>query len=116
MIRHEITINTGQDYHYLATLNRDLKNHREGGLPAWRVWNRDETLVREMYYLHGKRHREDGPSEMRWHSNGNLGHESYSLNGDWHREDGPAWREWLFGNGNLHREEYYLKGVQYAPT
>ena len=87
MIQHEITINTGQDYHYLKTFNRDLEYHREGGLPAWRMWCENGTLKSEFYCLNGDKHREGGlPAKRNWHENGNLWYEIYYLHGELHRD------------------------------
>jgi len=58
-----------------------------------------------IWYLNGKRHREDGPARE-WADGG----KEWYLNGKRHREDGPA-REWADGskewwlNGKLHRED-----------
>jgi antitoxin component YwqK of YwqJK toxin-antitoxin module len=57
-----------------------------------------------VWYLNGKRHREDGPA-YEWAD----GTRVWYLNGQLHREDGPAYewadgtREWYL-NGQLHRE------------
>jgi hypothetical protein len=49
MIQHEITIYKWVEIHYLKTLNRDLKIHREGDLPARWAWNPNGTFAREKY-------------------------------------------------------------------
>jgi hypothetical protein len=59
----------------------------------------------KVWYLNGKRHREDGPACE--HSNG---HKTWWLNGKLHREDGPACeyasgRKLWYLNGKLHRED-----------
>ena len=57
------------------------------------------------WWLHGKRHREDGPAVERA-----SGTKEWWLHGKWHREDGPAFeyangaKEW-FLHGNRHRED-----------
>ena len=57
------------------------------------------------WYLHDKRHREDGPAIE--HANGSK---QWYLHGKRHREDGPAieradgFKEWWF-NGKRHRED-----------
>src|SRR6202167_3920000 len=53
-----------------------------------------------VYYLNGKRHREDGPAFI-W-GDGTV---FYYLNGSLHREDGPAI---IRRDGTL---EYYLNGI-----
>ena len=53
-----------------------------------------------IWYLNGKRHREDGPAVE--HPDGSK---EWFLNGDWHREDGPA-IEYASGN-----KRWYLEGV-----
>ena len=117
MIEHEITIyRKSWANHSLKTLSRDLKKHREGELPAQRVWTSEGNLWEEYYWLHGLRHRENGPAWRDWYVNGNLRQEFYYLNGGLHREDDlPAERRW-HENGTLWRECYYLKGVEYDRT
>ena len=59
----------------------------------------------KVWYLNGKRHREDGPAYE-----GTNGDKKWYLNGKRHREDGPACeyangdKHWYL-NGNLHRED-----------
>ena len=55
------------------------------------------------WYLHGKRHREDGPA-IEWAN----GDKYWYFNGLRHREDGPA-IEWLDGT-----KEWYLHGIWYG--
>src|ERR1700691_6641169 len=59
-----------------------------------------------LYYLNGKKHREDGPAVI-WPTTGN---EEYYINGLLHRKDGPAIIQpdgsmWYLLNGLLHRED-----------
>jgi hypothetical protein len=73
MIRHEITIYNWVEMHCLDTLNRDLEYHREGDLPAVRLWNEDGNLEAEAYYLNGVTHREGRLTAARmWNWNGTL--------------------------------------------
>jgi hypothetical protein len=85
MIRHEITISKngyGGEY-TLSTVNRDLKKHREGGLPARRWWHFNGTLRGEVYYLNGLQHREGGlPAVRAWCWNGTLWYDQYYRNGE----------------------------------
>ena len=66
----------------------------------------------KVWYLNGKRHREDGPA-VEWTD----GTKKWYLNGQLHREDGPAIerangdKEWYL-NGQLHREDG--PAVEYA--
>jgi len=59
----------------------------------------------KMWYLHGKRHREDGPA-IEWAN----GTKSWFINGKLHREDGPATeyadgqKRWYLHN-KRHRED-----------
>jgi antitoxin component YwqK of YwqJK toxin-antitoxin module len=118
MIRHEITINKVGigELPTLDTFNRDLKKHREGGLPAFRGWHENGTFWKEEYYLNGKEHREgDLPALRIWYVEGSLWQVGYYQRGELHREDGPAYRQW-YANGNLAWEEYYLNGEEYDPT
>ena len=81
----------------------------------------------KVWYLNGKRHREDGPAVERVN-----GHKEWWLDGKRHREDGPAlegangYKEWWL-NGDLHREdgpafertngykEWWLNGIEVDP-
>jgi hypothetical protein len=78
MIQHEITLIKFNKC--LKTLNRDLKKHREGDLPALRSWCENGTLTREFYHLNGKWHLEDGPAYRTWFDNGILGKVIYYRN------------------------------------
>ena len=55
------------------------------------------------WYLHGQRHREDGPA-LEWAN----GHKEWFLNGYLHRVDGPAIED---ANGD---SEWYIHGLQYT--
>jgi antitoxin component YwqK of YwqJK toxin-antitoxin module len=83
MIQHEITIYTCEaEEFFLETLDRDLKKHRESGLPAFRSWHENGNLWEEIYYLHGLKHREGGLPEIRnWGIDGNHFSEYYYRNG-----------------------------------
>ena len=56
----------------------------------------------KIWYLNGKRHREDGPA-----IEDTDGYKAWYLNGVRHREDGPA-IEYKSGN-----REWWLNGVEY---
>ena len=56
------------------------------------------------WWLHGKRHREDGPAYE--YADGTK---EWSLHGNRHREDGPA-REWVNG-----RKEWFLNDEEVHP-
>ena len=76
----------------------DGQFHREDG-PA-----RIHTDSKREWFVHGLKHREDGPA-VEW--DGNC---EWWLNGSLHREDGPAieWAagdRWWFRNGLYHRED-----------
>jgi len=61
----------------------------------------------KMWYLHGKRHREDGPA-IEWAN----GTKSWFINGKLHREDGPAiecadgTKEWWMHGKQLLEQEF----------
>jgi hypothetical protein len=82
MIKHEITISNFNPNLY--TLNRDLKKHREGDLPAQRVWNQDRLLGEVTYYLNGNEHREEDISSFRWTWGMSYIRAVCSLNGNFH--------------------------------
>ena len=65
-----------------------------------KVW----TCGDKVWYLYGKRHREDGPA-VEYVS----GHKEWWLNGKLHREDGPA-VEWANGD-----KEWYLNNKEANP-
>ena len=67
----------------------------------------------EIYYLDGKRHKEDGPAYQNWYKNGQKKSKYHYLNGKDHREDGPAYQYW-FENGKKRQEKYYLDGKEYS--
>ena len=62
----------------------------------------------KFWYLHGKRHREDGPAVE--YSNGSK---EWYLNGKFHREDGPAierpngQKRWFFNNEEVSWEQVF---------
>ena len=118
MIQHEIAIYKVEDFSpVLKTVNRDLLNHREGGLPAWRDWHPNGVLYSEFYYRNGLQHREgDLPAWRWWFENGNLRLEKFYHLGKIHREGGlPAVRVW-FKTGLFATGFYYLHGEKYDPT
>jgi hypothetical protein len=116
MIQHEITIyKCFIANHFLFTLNRDLKTHREDG-PAKRFWNHYGIIAGEFYLRNGYNHREDGPAIVRRFLDGTVCTEEYRLNGKRHREgDLPALVR-RRQDGTLESESYYLDGVEYDPT
>ena len=50
----------------------------------------DGSIHREVYWLNGRVHREDGPAAIWYHTDGSVNIEAYYLNHQIHREDGPA--------------------------
>ena len=67
----------------------------------------------EVYYLDGKRHREDGPAAQWWYKNGQKEMEIYYLDDKRHREDGPAY-QWWYDNGQKCLKKYHLDGKEYS--
>ena len=68
------------------------------------------TTKEEVYYLNGKRHREDGPSRVRYYENGNIESEYYYLNMSYHRENGPA-IIYYDQNGKIKQCWYFLNDI-----
>jgi hypothetical protein len=62
------------------------------------------------WYLHGQRHREDGPA-LEWAN----GHKEWWLHGERHREDGPAVefanddKAWYLNGEEFTKDNYLLK-------
>ena len=61
----------------------------------------------ERYYIHGKRHRLNGPAYTSWHDNGQKRYEGYRINGERHRLNGSAYTSW-YSNGQKYCESYYI--------
>jgi hypothetical protein len=75
MIQHNITILRKQDTtKRLTTLDLDLKEDREGDLPAQRWWGSvNMKLALVTYYLKGKVHRPNNNlAFIQWGSNGKV--------------------------------------------
>jgi hypothetical protein len=109
---------------YKIIIKDDTSLIKEGNIEKWydaktndlrkniEYWSNGNKYF-EVYYLNGKRHREDGPAYQSWYQNGNKYFEAYYLNGKYHREDGPAKLRW-YKDGNKYFEEYWLDNKVYS--
>jgi len=89
--------------------------HRENG-PAYIMFidimfieNVQGLLWFEIYYKHGKQHREDGPASTSYYINGNIYAETYSVEGIKHRYMKPAYIIYN-ENGSIIFWSYYHNG------
>lgn len=54
--------------------------HRENG-PAYTIYNENNNIIYETYWVEGIRHREDGPALIRYSDNGIIFEVEYYVNG-----------------------------------
>ncbi len=103
---HEIThYPNGQVNEEQWTVARKL--HREDG-PAVLKWNSDGSLRREEWHQNGELHREGDPAVTVW-AGGKVFQRHWCLHGRDHRDDGPSFR--VFNpDGSLHSEFWSSDG------
>jgi len=105
-----------------VSVDKEGLYHRDPKAGPARTWNIDGEWnlglgdeQREEYWVHGKRHREDGPA-MRFSRNG-IETEHWYLNGEKHRdpEDGPAVTSYLdTDTGEIDPGHYYTQDGEEA--
>ena len=89
-----------------------LKTYESKLNPEIKYWDNGNKGY-EIWYLNGKKHREDGPAYQSWYKNGQKYYERWYLNGKSHREDGPVSQEW-HENGQKEYESWYLNDKEYS--
>lgn len=106
-------------YEY-SEFDNSRRLHRLDG-PA-RIYFRGNKSIHEIYsemwYIHGRFHREDGPAFQSWYSNGCIKKEMWVMNNITHRNDGPAIIEWYRKN-TIKNEYWYRRGKfhrEYGPS
>lgn len=90
--------------------NKNRELHRLDG-PA-RIVHQYGDLVSELWYLNGKKHREDGPAVIYYYSNKKIRTEEWWYHGTPHRSDGPAVIKYSPFE-ELQAERWAVKGLQH---
>lgn len=88
-----------EDFHRLAS-----------GVP-FQTWQENRRRKKVEYWMHGQRHRENGPAVEEWHMGRRKSMQIYYVNGELHRlaSEGPAYQAWR-EDGHREKVEYWLDG------
>ena len=79
----------------------------------WLILTEDNYLI--IYYLHGEKHREDGPAEIwYYYDDGSIESEEYYFNDKLHRKDGPAVVIYHM-DGSIKDKEYWFNNIKFDP-
>jgi hypothetical protein len=88
MIRKSLSLLSSYPTHLYRVqyLDRDLKKHREGDLPALIEWSYQLKLINVIFYFKNTKHRDNGPSRLSWFLQGELQSEVFRRHDRYYRK------------------------------